>query len=90
MVERTNEVESETEVSEEIKEQKVIEPKIALTSIRRILKEQGIERIEKSALEEIRFILEDIIRDMSRNIIVYMRHAKRKTAQKADVLLAIR
>ena len=89
MVERTNEVESETKVSEQA-EKKIKEPNLSLSSIRHILKLQGVYKITKPALQEIQFILSDILRDMARNVIIFTKHRKAKISSKEDVLLSIR
>lgn len=83
MVDRTE----PEKVEEKLKERISVLP---LAPIKRILKEQGIVSISKSGLEEIRFIVQDIIRDMGRNIVVFTKHRKAKISTKEDVLLAIR
>jgi len=89
MVDRTDEEKQDKKPTENKKEVKT-EVMMPLATIKRILKEQGVTRIEKPALEEIRMILQDILRDMSRKIIVFTRHRKAKTSTKEDVLLSIR
>lgn len=77
---------------EKIKEQelKEKEPKLHITTIRKIMKINGINMISNDALEEVRMILQDILRDMSRNIVIFTQHRGRKISNKDDVLLSVR
>lgn len=88
MIERTENPEKVEQKPDVKVEEKV--NKLPLAPIKRLLKEQGVQSISKSGLEEVRFIVSDIIRDMGRNILIFTRHRKAKISSKEDVLLAIR
>ena len=83
MVDRTE----EDKKKEDIKD---VGPKLPLAPIQRIMKEQGIKKISKNALIEVRMILHDILRDTSRKIILHTNHRKAKISTREDVLMAIR
>ena len=63
---------------------------IPVATLRRMLRENGIERITKDALDEIAMMLQDIVRDISNNAVVFTKHGKRKTTNKDDILLAMK
>jgi len=74
------------ETKEEVKK-KILIP---LQTVKKIMKEEGIIRISRPALEEVRNIIQDILKDMSRNILIYTRHRKAKVSNSDDVHLSIR
>jgi len=80
VVERTTE-------EKDIKKKDIVLP---LGTIKRIMKEQGVYSINKTALIEVRMILQDILKDMSRNIVIFTKHRNKKISTKEDVLLSIK
>ena len=69
-----------------------VKPKasIPLATLRRIMKKHGVSMMSQDAVEELQRILDDILLDMSRNIIVATKHRSAKKTTRADILLAIR
>lgn len=63
-------------------------PYISLSSMEKILREAGAERISPSACIALRDILEDIAREISKKAIKIAKHAKRKTVRGEDIRLA--
>lgn len=63
-------------------------PYISLSSIEKIIRESGAERISPSACIALRDILEDIAKDISKKAIKLAEHAKRKTVRGEDIRLA--
>ncbi len=62
--------------------------KIPLASMERIMQSVDIERISDSAKIELRAILEEKAKDISRSASQISKHAKRHTILKADIELA--
>lgn len=56
-----------------------------MTPFERIVKKNGIKRVSREALEEIREIIEEIALDISENAARISRHAGRKTVRKEDI-----
>lgn len=75
-----------TEVAVQPKKQN----KIPYTIIRRVLKENGIERTTEDTIKEIESMIEDVLRDLSNNMLVYTKHRKAKTTTIDDFRLAVR
>lgn len=67
--------------SEEVKESH-----IALSSIRRIMKEQGIQKISKGALEEVQIMVEDVIKMSAQQVIKALDYRGAKTVKRKDVV----
>ena len=63
-------------------------PYISLSSMEKILREAGAERVSPSACIALRGILEDIAREISKKAIKIAKHAKRKTVRGEDIRLA--
>jgi len=63
-------------------------PYISLSSMEKILREAGAERISPSACIALRDILEDIAREISKKAVKIAKHAKRKTVRGEDIRLA--
>jgi len=63
-------------------------PYISLSSMEKILREAGAERISPSACMALRDILEDMAREISKKAIKIAQHAKRKTVRGEDIRLA--
>lgn len=78
------------EQEQKISEEKEKKHGIPLGTIRRIMRENGVDKISSDAVEEIGMMLNDVIRDISNNSLIYTRHAKRKITNKEDVLLALK
>lgn len=63
-------------------------PYISLSSIEKIIRNAGAERISPSACEALRDILEDTAREISKKAIKLAEHTGRKTVRAEDVKLA--
>lgn len=75
---------------EKLEENKEKKHSIPIATLKRILRENGIDRISKDALEEVAMMLQDIIRDLANNAVVFTKHRNAKTTTKDDILLATR
>lgn len=87
MVERTGQeqIQSDEQVSSDEKGHR-----LPLSTIKKIMKEQGVLMITKPALEEVRMILYDVLKDVSRKTVIFTRHRGKKTSNKDDVLLSLK
>lgn len=63
-------------------------PYISLSSMEKIIRDAGAERISPSACMALRDILEDIAREISKKAIKIAQHAGRKTVRGEDIRLA--
>jgi histone H3/H4 len=63
---------------------------IPLGTVRRLMRENGVEKASASAVEEVAMMLDEVVRDISNEAIVFRNHAKRKTVMKDDILIAMR
>ena len=63
-------------------------PYISLSSMEKIIRDAGAERISPSACVALRDILEDIAREISQKAVKIAKHAKRKTVRGEDIRLA--
>lgn len=63
-------------------------PHISLSSMEKILKEAGAERVSPSACIALRDILEEIAREISEKAVKIAKHARRKTVRGEDIWLA--
>ena len=63
-------------------------PYISLSSMEKILKEAGAERVSPSACIALREILEEIAREISEKAVKIAKHARRKTVRGEDIWLA--
>lgn len=61
---------------------------LPLAPIKRLMKNAGAERVSKEAVEELRDILEDEVRDYAEQANKLARHAGRKTIQAEDIRLS--
>ena len=61
---------------------------ISWSSISRILKKTGAERISNESVEELRRVIEDIASEIARDAITLSKHAGRKTIKGEDIKLA--
>lgn len=81
-------MEEGTQLEQENKSKK--KSKIPLTVIRRILHENGVNKISTDGLDEVSMMIQDIIRELANNSVIYTKHAKRIITNKSDILLAMR
>lgn len=61
---------------------------ISLSSIEKIIRNAGAERVSPSACEALRDILEEIAGEISKKAIKLAEHAGRKTVREEDIRLA--
>ncbi len=62
---------------------------IPLLACKKILKEQGANRVEDAALVVFQKLLEQEVQDQTVQVLKYSRHAKRRTILADDVQLAL-
>ncbi len=63
-------------------------PEISLSSIRKIMRKAGIERVSREAIEALREIIEEQALEIAKTALELAEHAKRKTVQKEDIKMA--
>ena len=63
---------------------------LGLSSVYRILKKSGAERVSDESVNELRKVIEDIAVDIAKNAVDMTKHAGRKTVRSEDVKLASR
>jgi histone H3/H4 len=61
---------------------------LGLSSMYRILKKAGAERVSNESAEELRRVVEEIAQEIAKNSVEMSKHAKRKTIKAEDVKLA--
>ena len=61
---------------------------LGLSSMYRILKKAGAERVSDESAEELRRVIEEIALEISKNSVEMSKHAGRKTVKAEDVKLA--
>ena len=61
---------------------------LGLSSMYRILKKAGAERVSDESADELRRIIEDIALEIAKNAVEMSKHAGRKTVKAEDVKLA--
>jgi len=61
---------------------------LGLSSMYRILKKAGAERVSNESAEELRRVIEEIALEIAKNSVEMSRHAGRKTVKAEDVKLA--
>lgn len=61
---------------------------LGLSSMYRILKKAGAERVSDESAEELRRVVEEIAQEIAKNSVEMSKHAKRKTIKAEDVKLA--
>jgi histone H3/H4 len=61
---------------------------LGLSSMYRILKKAGAERVSDESAEELRRVIEDIALEIAKNSVEMSKHAGRKTVKAEDVKLA--
>ena len=61
---------------------------LGLSSMYRILKKAGAERVSDESAEELRRVIEEIALEIAKNSVEMSKHAKRKTIKAEDVKLA--
>ena len=61
---------------------------LGLSSMYRILKKAGAERISYESAEELRRVIEEIALEIAKNSVEMSKHAGRKTVKAEDVKLA--
>ena len=61
---------------------------LGLSSMYRILKKAGAERVSDESADELRRIIEDIALEIAEKAVEMSKHAKRKTVKAEDVKLA--
>jgi len=102
MAERDNQIQTEQPVDTtqtplvpglepSTKNEKLIQPKsitIPKSTIRKIIKEYGIEKIDNEALIELQSILISVLSNIAIKSITFTKHAKRKRTNRQDILLA--
>ena len=61
---------------------------LGLSSMYRILKKAGAERVSDESAEELRRVIEEIALEIAKNSVEMSKHAGRKTVKAEDVKLA--
>jgi|TARA_B100000809_G_scaffold229728_1_gene243569 histone H3/H4 len=61
---------------------------LGLSSMYRILKKAGAERVSNESAEELRRVIEEIALEIAKNSVEMSKHAGRKTVKAEDVKLA--
>jgi|TARA_B100001013_G_C24466595_1_gene385683 histone H3/H4 len=61
---------------------------LGLSSMYRILKKAGADRVSDESADELRRIIEDIALEIAKNAVEMSKHAGRKTVKAEDVKLA--
>ena len=61
---------------------------LGLSSMYRILKKAGAERVSDESAEELRRVVEEIAQEIAKNSVEMSKHAGRKTVKAEDVKLA--
>ena len=61
---------------------------LGLSSMYRILKKAGAERVSDESAEELRSVIEEIALEIAKNSVEMSKHAGRKTVKAEDVKLA--
>tara|TARA_B100000745_G_scaffold283652_1_gene217846 strand:- start:420 stop:641 length:222 start_codon:yes stop_codon:yes gene_type:complete len=61
---------------------------LGLSSMYRILKKAGAERVSDESAEELRRVVEEIALEIAKNSVEMSKHAGRKTVKAEDVKLA--
>jgi histone H3/H4 len=61
---------------------------LGLSSMYRILKKAGADRVSDESADELRKIIEDIALEIAKNSVEMSKHAGRKTVKAEDVKLA--
>ncbi|MFH1421038.1 MAG: histone [Candidatus Aenigmatarchaeota archaeon] len=60
-------------------------PHLSLLAFEHIAKKAGVKRISKSAVEELRYQMEELARTVARNGVQVSEHAHRNTVMKRDI-----
>lgn len=58
---------------------------LPLSPIKRLMKQNGAERVSEAAVERMRDEVEDILSEKAQEAATWTRHADRKTVQASDV-----